>query len=268
MNELDRLMAEEHWQRARRKLLYDEVVCLIRRCTVNMLSFDEVQADLHLRQKVNRGLQTIPLDSIQGSVGRFNDFTNAFLPRSQHLHDRWINVDVALKRGKTPPIDVYQVGDAYFIVDGNHRVSAAHQQGWTEIEAYVTEFVSSVELSSAADLDELLVKSEQVAFLEQIGPVPEEIAHSLTFTCSGCYADITTQVEHYRRSAEVLEGRPVTGREAFERWHHEVYAPTIAAIHSHGLMEQFPERTEADLFIWAQQNGTALEAIVLEETAD
>jgi hypothetical protein len=268
MNKYERLLAEEHWQRARRKVLYDEVVCLIRRCTVNMLSFDEVQADLHLRQKVNRGLQTISLDSIQGSVGRFNDFTNAFLPRSEHLHDRWINVDVALKRGKTPPIDVYQVGDTYFIVDGNHRVSAARQEGWTEIEAYVTEFVTPVEPGSAAELDEQLVGSEQAAFFEQIGPVADDINQSLVFTCSGCYEDVTAQVENHRRSMEALEGRPVTGREAIENWYQEVYAPTIAAIHSHGLMEQFPKRTEADLFIWAQQNGNALEEIVLKETEE
>jgi hypothetical protein len=38
-----------------------------------------------------------------------------------------------------PAIDVYQVGDAYFVLDGNHRVSIARRQGLEFIDAYVTD---------------------------------------------------------------------------------------------------------------------------------
>jgi uncharacterized ParB-like nuclease family protein len=41
-----------------------------------------------------------------------------------------------------PPIEVYQVGEAYFVIDGNHRVSAARQEGMKTIAAYVCEFVT------------------------------------------------------------------------------------------------------------------------------
>lgn len=268
MLDMERMNAQDDWQRARRKLLYDEVVCLIRRCTVNMLSFDDVQANLHLRQKIERGLQSIPLDQIRGSVGRFNDFSNAFLPRSDHLRERWINVDMAFKEGKVPPIDVYQVGDAYFVLDGNHRVSIAHQQGLTHIEAYVTEFVTPVKLSAAADLDELLAKSEQAAFLDEIGPVPAEIAQSLVFTCTGCYEDIAEQVEQHRLTVETVEGRPVNKGQALQEWYNEVYYPAIDVIRRHKLLEQFPDRTEADLFIWTQQHSDVLEDLVTSETED
>ena len=72
--------AEEDWNWARRKVLYQEVVCFFKQCSVDLLSFEDVRSGLHLVQKTDRGLQEIPLDRIRGSVGRYNDFTSAFLP--------------------------------------------------------------------------------------------------------------------------------------------------------------------------------------------
>ena len=43
---------------------------------------DEVRKRLRLRHYSYRGVQQIPLDQIVGSVNRYNDFTNTFLPRS------------------------------------------------------------------------------------------------------------------------------------------------------------------------------------------
>jgi uncharacterized ParB-like nuclease family protein len=76
---------------------------------------------------------------------------------------------VAMMAGKTPPIDVDQVGKPYFVLDGNHRVSVARQHGFESIEAYVSEFPTPYGLGPAADLDELLIRSEQIEFLERIG---------------------------------------------------------------------------------------------------
>ena len=84
MDIYDRHMAEQDWNSARRKLLYQEVVCYIKECSVDLFSFEDVQSTLNLKQKVNRGLQEIPLSQIQGSVGRYNDFTSAFLPKKKH----------------------------------------------------------------------------------------------------------------------------------------------------------------------------------------
>jgi hypothetical protein len=117
--------SEEDWHWARRKVLYQEVVCFFKQCSVDLLSFEDVRSGLHLRHKIDRVLQEIPLDHIRGSVGRYDDFTSVFLPRKEHLRERWKRVEVAMKAGKTPPIDVYQVGESYFVRDGNHLVSIA-----------------------------------------------------------------------------------------------------------------------------------------------
>lgn len=268
MNTTARFEAEDHWKKARRQMLYNEVVCIIKRCSVDMLSFEQVRGSLHLRQKLERGLQEIPLDRIRGSVGRHQDFTDAFLPRKEFLKERWLNVDQAMMAGKTPPIDVYQVGEAYFVVDGNHRVSAARAQGRPTIDAYVTEFVTPVPVSGEVDLEELLIKSEQAEFLEQIGRENRATAQALTFTCSGCFRTVADQVEQYRAGAEERDGKPVSRQEAFKGWHEEVFVPSVETIRRRQLMELFPGRTEADLFVWAQQNRAELEELVLEDSSE
>jgi hypothetical protein len=260
------LNSEEDWRNARRRVLYKEVVCLIKRCSVNLISFKDVQDDLHLHQKLYRGLQKIPLEKIQGSVGRFDDFDSAFMPRKDHMRERWESVDQAMMQGKTPPIEVYQVDDIYFVVDGNHRVSISRQHGYETIKAYVTEFQTPFNHGRVADIDEVLIQSEQNAFLEEAGAANAEAAGALLFTCSGCYEDITEQVETYRRQKEVLQDRPYSFEEAFPDWSAEVYDPAVAAIREHDLVTQFPERTEADLFIWTWQNNQVIEE--LEGDAD
>jgi hypothetical protein len=47
-------------------------------------------------------------------------------------------VAAARRRGKSlPPVDLIQVGDAYFVRDGHHRISVARALGQQDIEAKV-----------------------------------------------------------------------------------------------------------------------------------
>ena len=81
----------------------------------------------------------IPLDKIVGSVGRYREFTREFLPREGISFDRWAGINAAMTGASgVPPIEVYQLGDVYFVADGNHRVSVARANGLKEIAAYVT----------------------------------------------------------------------------------------------------------------------------------
>ena len=266
MGVLDRLDAEDDWRKARRKVLYQEVVCLIKRCSVDLLSFEDVRSGLHLRQRLDRGLQEIPLDHIRGSVSRFDDFTSAYMPRKDHMRQRWEGVDRAMMEGKTPPIEVYQVGEIYFVMDGNHRVSVARQRGHETIEAYVSEFQTPFKPSAEAGIDEILINSEQAAFLEKSGEANAEAVSSMVFTCAGCYEDVSKQVEIYRQQKQVLNGTPYSFEQAFPEWREEVYSPAIEAIRQNDLAAQFPDRTEADLFIWSWQNNQAIEELELDDT--
>ena len=81
------------------------------------------------------------LEKIVGSVGRRRDFDGAFMPLRASAGERWKRVDLAFHQGKDlPPVSLYRLGDAYFVEDGNHRVSVARFHGAEWIEADVTEF--------------------------------------------------------------------------------------------------------------------------------
>jgi hypothetical protein len=250
---------EHDWRKARRKVLYQRVVCAVSQCSVDMMSFGDIRKNLRLGTPHFRGLQQIPVKQIRGSVGRYDDFTSAFLPRKDYLHDRWTNVEKLLLAGKAPPIDVYQVGDAYFVVDGNHRVSAARQLGIETIEAFVTEFSTPFELSPDDDVDKLLIEAEKSHFLQQVGDKNAQTADEIIFSCAGCYRDLNGQIEAYRLGMEAKEGRPVPTEQAFVAWHDDVYTSAVDAIREEGLIDLFPERTEADLFMWSWQNSETLE---------
>ncbi len=265
MQALNQMKSEDDWRNARRKVLYKEVVCLIKRCSVDLLSFQDVQHGLHLHQKLYRGLQEIRLDQIRGSVGRFSDFDAAFMPRKDFMRERWEGVDQAMMQGKTPPIEVYQVGEIYFVVDGNHRVSVARQHGYETIEAYVTEFVTPIKPTADEGIDEILIEAEQAAFLEKAGESNAEAARVMNFTCSGCYEEVSQQVETYRQQKEFTKDKPYSFEQAFLEWYAEVYDPAIEAIRENDLISQFPERTEADLFVWSWRNNQAIEALEVDD---
>ena len=86
-----------------------------------------------------RGVREIPLDAITGTVepGRAHQFDSEFRP-APHARGRWLRIWLAEHSGETlPPISVSQVGDAYAIRDGHHRVSVAKARGAVTIIAVV-----------------------------------------------------------------------------------------------------------------------------------
>ena len=90
---LDHYESQEKWARARRGVLVQRVVCTFKNCSVDLIPFEEVRTRLHLTQNYCRGLQDIELARIRGSVGRYRDFTSTFLPRRDHLRQRWERVN-------------------------------------------------------------------------------------------------------------------------------------------------------------------------------
>jgi uncharacterized ParB-like nuclease family protein len=85
-------------------------------------------------------LEDIPLSKVVGSLGRCQDFSSDFLPKHRGLEERWTRVWQLMREMKTlPPIEVYQMNDLYFVLDGHHRVSVAKQLGLSHIEAHVSE---------------------------------------------------------------------------------------------------------------------------------
>jgi len=244
---IDEMGSQQAWSKARRRIVVQKVLCAIQECSMDLIPFEEARELLHLNQKICRGLQEIELDKIRGSVGRYHDFTSAFLPRRDNLRQRWQRVRSAKATKGLPPVELYKVGQAYFVADGNHRVSIARTEGEKTIEAYVCEYISPVELSSEADLDEVLCKAEYAEFMRRTQLRPEQ---EIVFTAPGRYVEIECQILSVQQSLEDERGEPVSFEEAAALWYQEIYTPTVQEIRESGVIEHFPGRTAADLFIW------------------
>jgi hypothetical protein len=113
--------------------------------STSSLSFEEVRKALGASNKFRLGRKVVPVERIVGSVGRFRDFDQTFLPAKASVEEKWKRIDRAFHRGEElPPVVLYKVGEAYFVEDGNHRVSVARYQGVDWIEAEVVELRSPI----------------------------------------------------------------------------------------------------------------------------
>ena len=130
--------------RARRKAWLNRLWERLRRestARAKAISFDEISRALRAYNRVRRGLRVVDPQKIVGSVGRRKDFDRCFMPLSAAAGERWKRVDLAFYKDQVlPPVSLYKLGDAYFVEDGNHRVSVARYHGVEAVEAYVTEF--------------------------------------------------------------------------------------------------------------------------------
>ena len=93
-------------------------------------------ASLHWQPARRRA---IPLAAIVGTVEPTADFDASFQPASERVAPRWQRIARAHHDGRDlPPIDVIELTDGYYVLDGRHRVSVARALGHAEIEAWTS----------------------------------------------------------------------------------------------------------------------------------
>ena len=228
----------------------------------DLLSYDEVRQILHAQEMgVRPTLQEVPLDKIVGSVGRYQDFNGAFLPRNEALEERWARVDAA-REGLVglPPVDLLKVGDVYFVRDGNHRVSVARSHGEKSIEAYVTpvETAIPVEAKSAEELRKWLIEASRLQFLKRTGLDKIYPDAPIRLTEPGRYRDLDEQIAVHRWYMGEKRGREVPYEEAARSWYENVYLPLAREIEESNLLDEFPDRTITDLYLWLCKHREAL----------
>lgn len=248
------------FQSARQKAAVQEVLARITGKSNQLLSYDEVADKLKLRARIERGVQHIPLDAIVGSVGRDTDFTRAFLPRRAVNQQRWARVKAAMEEGGgLPPIEVYKVGDVYFVIDGNHRVSIARQEGATTIEARVIEVRTNVPLTPDIQPDDLIIKAEYADFLDTTKITDLRPNVDLSVTIPGQYEKLMSQI--YVQKFIMVEDQKLNAslQDAVAAWYDDTYTPLAETIRDRGLLRWFPNRTITDLYIWISENRKALE---------
>ena len=238
------------FDRARRAAFVSDLMRLLQGRPRELLDFDHVQERLQLRGVVDRGLQEIPLDRIVGTLGRAREFNRLFLPRQDAMRERWQRV-AELAEGALgfPPIEVYQVGDAYFVIDGHHRVSVARRFGAEVIEAFVKAFETRVPLSPSASADEVIRKEGLARFLETTRLEPRDGEEFLTTVGNG-YELLLEHISVHRYYLGLDRGYPIAWEDAVTLWYQDLYRPVIDLIERSGVCELVEGRTPTDLYLF------------------
>ncbi|UYN89440.1 MAG: universal stress protein [Anaerolineales bacterium] len=225
----------------------------------DLLRFDDVRRMLGGTSQLPRGLHEIPLDAIVGSVGRYEDFNRQFLPRQASQGSRWARVRMAVEGQGLPPIEVYKIGEIYFVMDGHHRVSVAREVGARTIEAFVTEIPTRVSISPDDDIEDLIIKTELHNFLQDTGLGDTRPDVDFRVTLPGRINELREHIAVHRYYMGEELGREISAAEAAAHWADEVYVPAVHAIRQLGLLRDFPQRTEADMYLWLMKHRSTLE---------
>ncbi|QYJ16893.1 hypothetical protein Rxycam_02729 [Rubrobacter xylanophilus DSM 9941] len=253
--------ADRDFSRARRRAFLRRIGAFLRNdpASNRLLSFEEVKSALGAVEQVYLGMRTVPVDKIVGSVGRHRDFDRAFLPSNPDLGERWKKIDRLMQRAEElPPVSLYKIGDAYFVRDGNHRVSVARQQGVEMIDAEVIELRTRVPIDSALTARDLLHKMELRRLLERlpIDRVLPEIRLELSDVAD--YRRLATHIEAHGFRLSQLWRRYVSPEEALRDWYEYSYRPIAEMIREERILDAFPNRTELDLYLWIVRNRDRL----------
>jgi nucleotide-binding universal stress UspA family protein len=229
--------------------------------SADLLPFDQVRQMLRAEAGEERQLRDIPLDAIVGSVGRYQDFTRTFLPRRDADEQRWAGILAATSSlVPMPPIEVYQIGEVYFVLDGNHRVSVARAMHSDTIQAYVLPFTSRVSLPVDASPDDLIIRGEYADFLEQTRLDETRQDADLLLTAAGQYRVLLEHIEVHRYYRGIILDRTLDLPEAAAHWYDTAYLPALELMRERNLLRGFPNRTNADLYLWLYEHREELEA--------
>lgn len=245
-----RVDAESDFLRARRLQVLSGLAARLRNDTddvVQAMSFDDVVEALGRRAENYLGTKVIPLDAIVGSVDKVRDFDRRFRPTSARSRQRWEKLARASRTGEIiPPIDVYQVGDYYFVSDGHHRVSVARSMGLELIEARVTAvetFLAPVGIGARADLE---LKYWRRLMLQRV-PFTGEARAAVAVDDPFDYGVIAETVEAWAARMMHAEGAYMDKETMAARWYAEEFQPVVEMIEEAGVRGRDERPAEAYL---------------------
>lgn len=257
----ERIKAVEDFRRARRKADLDALLSKLTGKTEELLAFDEIRKTLELTHPEREELRDIPLDSIVGSVNRYYDFNRQFYPLEDSDENRWSRVKTLVEMKGLDPIEVYQVGDVYFVLDGNHRVSIARQMNAKTVQAYVKRFRSAVEVKPDDEIIDVVLRTEHQELMEDTRLDQTRPEVEFKVTVCGRYQEIKEHIDVHKYYLGLEQNREVSTEDAAASWVDNYYLPGIQAIIEQEILEEFPGRTETDLYLWLRKHQWELEKL-------
>jgi len=216
-----------------------------------LLSYDDIKGKLHIGGPIYRGVQTVRVDQIAGSLNRYHEFDRVFLPASDKLAARWQNVNRAFyQEVSLPPVVLYKVGQVYFVVDGHHRVSVAREKGQEFIDAEVRECYTRVNITADIKPEDLEILEDKVHFLERTSLDSIRPDANIRLTIPDGFDRMLEHIAVHRFFMGLDLQRDISEEEAVADWYDNVYMPVINVIRETNILKEFPNKTEGDLYLW------------------
>jgi len=270
-------MARSDFSRLRTKETISRILSLLKAQRDEMLSLGDVRSIVRPDSETYRGMQTVAIERIVGSEGRYKDFNKAFLPRHDKMMKRWMRVDVAHYQNiELPPISLFEIGGVYFVRDGNHRVSVAKAQGAAFIDAEVISLSSEVKLAPGMTKEQLkaaVIEFEKKRFFEETRLDVLRPGCALDFTEVGRYDELLAHIREHKWYINLKQTAEIPFEEAAASWYDHVYFPIIQIVREENLLARFPRMTEGDLFVFVGKHWNELTKrygplFTLEEAAE
>lgn len=246
--------AVEDFGKARFKQRILSILHLLSPEKQQLLSLYDIKSLVKPKNESYKGMKVVPVKDIVGSEGRYRDFNKAFLPKKEHLRNRWVSIDKAhITDVILPPIKLYKIGDLYFVRDGNHRVSVAKAQKVYAIDAEVVELDSTIPLTkgtSRAELEKKVIEYEREQFLNDTEIKNYIDMDLIKFTAPGRYFELLNHILGHKYFINQDCDEEISLEEAIKSWFDNIYSPIIEIVREDNLISRFNNRTEADLYIW------------------
>jgi hypothetical protein len=239
------------FQRALLKSFMNRVWDSISGRRTTLLSYDDIKEKLHIGGPIYRGVQTVRVDQIAGSLNRYHEFDRVFLPASDKLAARWQSVNRAFYQDVSlPPVVLYKAGQVYFVVDGHHRVSVAREQGQIYIEAEVRECSTRVNITADIKPEDLEILEDKIHFLERTSFDSLRPDADIKLTIPDGFDRMLEHIAVHRYFMGLDLQRDISEEEAIADWYDHVYMPVINVIRETNILKEFPQKTEGDLYLW------------------
>ena len=239
------------FNQARSKAFFNNVWAVLSGRPTTLISYDEVREKLSIGGPIYRGVETVELKKITGSLNRYHEFDRAFLPKKDALSDPWQRVNRAFYKDiSLPAIVLYKVGEVYFVVDGHHRVSVARKQGQLFIDAEVRECSTKVSITSDLRPEDLQILGQKVNFLERTRIDKLRPKANIKLNIPDGFLRMLEHVAVHRYFMGLDLKRDIPEEEAVTHWYDTVYLPIAEIIRKGNILKDFPGKTEGDLYLW------------------
>jgi hypothetical protein len=259
-SDLDLVEAREHFDDARRRAFWRSIGRMPGRYRTRRLpALDRVLHAARFGGKSSRGVQEILLDKVVGTVtmAKRIDFDSAFLPLERRQRQRWSRLYAFMSAGfgDVPPIDVYQLEDAYYVIDGHHRVSIARALGRDRIEAKVTEIRTRAPIGTDLRRSALAQVADYALFLEKTGLDRVRPQARAALTGFGRYNELHAHIVGHKYFMSLEQQRDVPFDVAAASWYDNVFVPVNQLVRRHGVLRLMRRKsTEVDAYLAVTQS--------------